>query len=420
MAGFKFFLKILFLLLVILDSGAANTFVRSNNALFILFGISIVYSFIFSIKLKKSFFLFLFVWSLYFILNFLINSNLNYLLFFRIIIFAYISFVLLNLFPLKIFLYLYERTILFFSIISLILFTLEFLFGNTLISLLYKVNASGGLFGDNVAVKYINIIFYTILRYPNEIMRNCGFAWEPGPFSIFVSFALLFHYLRINFSKLLSNHSLILISTILSTFSTTGYIMLFIILSTFFVYSKKIHIQRKLILYFLFFSTAIFIFFESNFLFSKIKDLFYSGLEIEHYLNNAARYNVSFSAGRFGGFYIAFKDFLMSPLFGIMGSREYSYGTFSGGYAAIISGLASIISNYGLFGIIILINLLNKSGILVSKLYPYNLKIIFILLYLVGLFSFNIHELLFFFAILFLGLFSSQNILNKIPFKSSY
>ncbi|MEW6135588.1 MAG: hypothetical protein HPY74_15120 [Firmicutes bacterium] len=399
-------LKSIFIFLVIIFSGAGNTFIRSTNAILILFGISIVYSFIFKLKLTKSFIQFIIIWSLYFLSNYLVNGYLNYLLFFRIVIYAYISFVFLNLLPIKELLYQFERIIFVLSAISLILFFVEVLAGNALFSILSKINLSGGLFSDIISVRYVNIVVYTILRYPGEMIRNCGFTWEPGPFSIFVAFALLFFYLRTHFAKFLTTKSIIFILALLTTFSTTGYLMLFVIFLTFLAISKKINQLNKPFFYFIFLIIFLIVFFETNFLYSKIKELYSVGQTIEYQLNSAARSKTSFSAGRFGGFIIAQKNFFKSPILGISGLREYSFGSFGQDYAAIISGLASIISNYGLFGVFILGLFLNRGGNIIRDVFNASLKYVYILLYLIALFAFNIHDLLFFFSLLLLGIFT--------------
>jgi hypothetical protein len=422
MQKLKFAFKIIYIVLIVLVSGSANSFFRSYLAIFIVLGISLLISIFDNINLPKAYISFLFVWSLYFLLNYLIVGKFNYLNYFRFIIFAYIGVVFINLFQLNRLLYFYEIIIYYLSIISLIFFSTEVLFGNAFISLLDKFNLRGDLFIDQPHLKYINIIIYTVLRYYDGSIRNCGFAFEPGPFSIFVAFALFFYYLRSNFSSFFNKRSLIFILTILSTLSTTGYILLFIIVFLYIRNDKSIKNYRFMFTLSIF-AVFVFLFFYIDILYDKIILLYNSGLEIEDNMNRFAQLNKSFSAGRFGGLYIAYNDFLKFPFGGLGGSRELSYGTFGTNIAALISGFATILSNYGLFGVFALFYLLSASSHKVKYYYPHKLSNIFIILiYFVSIFSFNIHLNYFFFSILFMGLFyyKFNNRLNNRRFADEY
>lgn len=75
---------------------------------------------------------------------------------------------------------------------------------------------------------YNNLFFITWPNSPDPIIRNQSIFWEPGAFQFFVNIALIMN-LRFT-DKLLSKRNIIYIITILTTFSTTGYFVLTLIL----------------------------------------------------------------------------------------------------------------------------------------------------------------------------------------------
>ena len=90
-----------------------------------------------------------------------------------------------------------------------------------------------------------NLLFSVSLN--NSIyFRNYGLFWEPGAFQIFLNLALIFEMFFINTPR--KSKIIVYIITIITTFSTTGYIVLTLILISYFIRSKKIKIKWVLIL----------------------------------------------------------------------------------------------------------------------------------------------------------------------------
>lgn len=116
---------------------------------------------------------------------------------------------------------------------------------------------------------YIYTFYHTLGRW--EISdRNCGIFWEPGGYQIFLNFALLFLLTngQLFFKKWGKNKVVIsiilLISTILTTMSTTGFLCLALVLAIGILHrdgDKKI--KRKLLLL-IAISALVFIFVELN------------------------------------------------------------------------------------------------------------------------------------------------------------
>ena len=71
--------------------------------------------------------------------------------------------------------------------------------------------------------------------------RNCGAFWEPGVFAIFLNIALLIN-LFINKTALFSLKNVVFIIAEITTFSTTGFIVLFLIIISSLILNKKIEL----------------------------------------------------------------------------------------------------------------------------------------------------------------------------------
>ena len=87
-----------------------------------------------------------------------------------------------------------------------------------------------------------SFIFFNINDKVGEVwpVRNCGFCWEPGRYSCFLVIALFFYFLRsgLNFK---SRDFWILILGLLSTFSTTGYAMVLVLIFVWVVHEQKLN-----------------------------------------------------------------------------------------------------------------------------------------------------------------------------------
>ncbi len=110
------------------------------------------------------------------------------------------------------------------AIISLIFYPIQ-LADSKLVNDIGKIFDLVGLGTHNVSGGYNNYLFFTV--YDNHITRNCGFSWEPGAFACILSLTLIFALLRDNFK--FNKQTYIISAALITTISTTGYIMLLII-----------------------------------------------------------------------------------------------------------------------------------------------------------------------------------------------
>ncbi|SHF98753.1 O-antigen ligase like membrane protein [Arenibacter palladensis] len=141
-------------------------------------------------------------------------------------------------------------------------------FGNDIPAIYIKENTA--LYSDNSGR---NILLFHQL---SDGLRNSGMFWEPGAFACYINLVFLFYIGKIR--SLVENNKfkvIIILLALLTTYSTTGYIVLFLIgLVTIFIeYSNKNGILVIPIL--LMFGTIAFITYEkSDFLKEKMNDQF--------------------------------------------------------------------------------------------------------------------------------------------------
>ena len=235
-------------------------------------------------------------------------------------------------------------------------------------------------------------------------MRNCGFTWEPGPFSIFLVLGIYFNFLRSHSKFIFSTRNIILIIALFTTQSTTGFLAFFpLLLNIQFTYKKGL---SKYFIGFVFLLFIIFLFFELDFLYYKIDALYRSGNDADLLIENAMKHGGRASLGRFAGFTIGFSDFLNYPILGYAGANGRSVLSNLNVNLNMVSGLASILGVYGLFGILILSFYLKKSSKYINNLYVSNMPYAILYILIIGLIAFHVQIMVMLFVIMFYSMFS--------------
>lgn len=164
----------------------------------------------------------------------------------------------------------YCNIILFFSVISLICFTF-----NSFGVIIPYIKVESTLLDGGYIMRVTSVLYTQLYSPSNEglTLRNCGPFWEPGAFQGFVNLAL--------FLKLFINKGntkkwlftvLIFIATIITTFSTGGYIVLFINIIFYILITRQINPQLKLILVSIVAAISLYLYFTLDFLNDKISN----------------------------------------------------------------------------------------------------------------------------------------------------
>lgn len=102
---------------------------------------------------------------------------------------------------------------------------------------------------DTLTNEVDSLYIFSVPKTISGFIRNCGPFWEPGRFTIFITIAIGIN-LFYNKEYIFSNRNLLLIITNITTFSTTGYIAMCVLLIGYLFYAriKRIH---KIIMVFL-------------------------------------------------------------------------------------------------------------------------------------------------------------------------
>lgn len=201
----------------------------------------------------------------------------------------------------------YGNIMLFLSIYSLVVYAINIFFPALIQRLPFLSNVY-------TYAAEIHNAFFAVAITNSEIVRNYGIAWEPGAFSLLVCVALIFEttfYRNINYKRVL-----IFIITIITTFSTSGYIAMFGILYACLFYKRKFTKKEKNILCLMFCLMIVFVLTTPdqimNLVFDKLNGLF-SGGELAYTTQsrlNAIKYPLqAFFSSPFTG--VGFEKFMI-------------------------------------------------------------------------------------------------------------
>ena len=150
----------------------------------------------------------------------------------------------------------FEKTMVFISAISIVFWIVEMFGGH------YLLHKSPILLENIMGNSQYSILLYTLGNVDTMsggLWRNSGCAWEPGLYSIMLSMAILFNIYHNNGIRL-NKRFFILLIALITTFSTTGYIIAMIIFACYFMFSKKNRIVHKIIYIIIFGITFFFIY----------------------------------------------------------------------------------------------------------------------------------------------------------------
>lgn len=181
-------------------------------------------------------------------------------------------------------------------------------------------------------------------------VRNSGFMWEPGAYSCVLVFLLVYHFCKIDYK--IDKKIIVLSLAIMSTFSTAGYVALFIVYIVFLVKNKALRRKYWFLLPFFLFGFigyAAYFYNTSEFMREKI----------ERYIEqDKDTYNWEFEGqrilrvSRWGIIQISVENALRRPWGEGVYTSEYilkKYGPVSGP-----SATADILRQWGWLGLVVL------------------------------------------------------------------
>jgi len=193
----------------------------------------------------------------------------------------------------------YVNVIYFFAILSLILYISSILSPN-FYHFLYDLSSNTGI--ERLQIENNLIVYSVVDDIRLGYLRNAGLFWEPGAYAGFLIMAVLFNIVKCD--TLWNSKNIVFFIALLSTFSTVGYIVLFMTI----IFYYLSNIRRKAVYYFLIPILCLgawYSYFNMDFLGSRINS------EIAGIQNSELEYS-----GRIGSGKKDLKDIVKYPFFG--------------------------------------------------------------------------------------------------------
>lgn len=195
--------------------------------------------------------------------------------------------------------------------------------------------------------RFANIFFFTIDGYGAKL-RNSGFMWEPKGFANVLILAITFNLVRNKF-KIISKQIIILFIALLTTQSTTGFIVVFTILPLFYIVNTK---ASNKIFFALVTIISVSLISQLGFMLDKIKYELTLTEEYETLIDTKRDYDrTSISLGRVGSFIVDFEDFKKKPIFGY-GFQKDERTQNKWIKLVRVNGFSDLLATYGIFGLL--------------------------------------------------------------------
>lgn len=163
----------------------------------------------------------------------------------------------------------YSDIIYFFCIVSLLCFTYNHLFG--VLPYIDLGESMDG--GKNYRVTSLVYTQLYNLNVHQLCFRNCGPFWEPGAFQGFINLAIIIELLvNKDRDKRWYIRMLVFVISVITTYSTGGYIVLTLNVIFFLFSNYKLKRSSKIILAVAFLLVALYVFFKTDFLYDKLSN----------------------------------------------------------------------------------------------------------------------------------------------------
>jgi hypothetical protein len=380
----------IYVLVLIIYAGGANTFVRAQEldeplALFLPLILSGILALQRKIVFNKQIYSLLFCYLFYFIFSTIKYKEIHPAFFALFLIKFLVAYITIKALKSRLFM-IYELLMYYLAIISIFMWVVQFSGGDSLYSFASKI--PNILKFSSVTGGGINLLLYSVqpsswlLVSGSAIPRNCGFAWEPGVFSVYLCLAI---YINIFIVKDRSK-SLFRLWTfflaLLLTQSTTGYsILLFIIIFYFLQKNAKIVLLVLPILI-----VVVITVFSLPFMRNKISDLITESANYELIVENSVGSEIMRQPQRFTSFLISFKDFLNNPILGFGGHYEDRWFAKIDANLFPVSGIGNFLAQYGLTGFLFFIILLINNSLYFSNYFGYKGKyLLFFIIFLISI-----------------------------------
>lgn len=293
-----------------------------------------------NIKFKKNYVISIIVFLLYALATTINNGILNPMWITQWIIWLTVAYCIVYTFKDKFFI-VFETLMYHLCLVSLVFWIINIIAQSALEGIASVLHFSTPHGGENSNVAY-NMIFYTLgSREINEydyVIRNAGFAWEPGAFASYICMAIFCNSLRSNLRLKANKPFMVFIIALFSTQSTTGIMIFLVMVATWLIINHKFWYALILI------PIGIYIF-QLPFVQDKMLSE-YDGLsEFDLSMTSDTK---TYALGRMASFMLDWEEFLRHPLLGLGGwgggtwLQQFGYNNIS-----TISGIGEMLAMYG-------------------------------------------------------------------------
>lgn len=329
-----------------------------------------------------------------------IETGEFYLMTFFLLFEIFIAYVIVNVYGTNLFI-LYEKNVSVLALLNLYVWFTYLIVPHVVEALLSPLN----MIEPNNVMK-ISLGIITISNSSSYLgMRNSGFAQEPGFYSCLIGIAMYFN-LIINKFRIKRNWNFyILLLSIITSQSTTGYIILLLLIS-FYIQNQNFKTKFFLIPFFVVCLPTII---ALPFMKEKIIEYWFSADSFFTLKMAALNEDSTYVPQRIEGIVFEAMNFLHAPIIGYGIETDNSYiSKMIASNIYLSNGLVKIFSMYGILGGILFWIGLIKSVNEINKLYNISGCLFFILLYvLIGIsYDFNFIPLIL--SIWFFSFFSSD------------
>jgi hypothetical protein len=377
-----------YVLMLILLAGRATSFFESSyigdNPVWTI--IPVIFSGIIAFRWKvffnAQFYGLLFIFAVYFIavsIKFYVIQPTFLITYYFLFFIAYVAVRSLK-FDLFV---MYEKLLYYFAIISLVMWSVQVVLGGDTVYNIFARSAYlrsvSMVSGDGVSA-----IFYSVQPYATTLInnytisRNCGFAWEPGSYAVYLCLGIYVNLFISPRDKENKKRFRVLLIALLSTMSTTGYAILSLIMIFYFINRDF----KKILLLLPVMAAALIFLFSLPFMKNKIIEMMGQTNSIDQIVRDSYARERPTTPQRFASFMIAYVDFKNNPVLGLAAHYEESWVYKIGSRVSPISGIGNLMAQFGIVGLLFFIILSVRSSILFARYFKYKGKLALFLILL--------------------------------------
>lgn len=310
--------------------------------------------------------------------------GVNFPPFYSIII-AHVAF---NIYTRREFLHLFEKMLVMFCCISIVVWLCANLIGQPFVLLMRAIS----VIKPSPPTETYSFLFGLGSQIEMGIRRNLGFTWEPGRFACWILLGMYFNLVRNKFN-IRNKHFCILFFSLLTTLSTTGYSLL-VVLILFVLMNKKSKLSKVIIV------LCVVLVFPTVWGLSIMSDKIEGLMDLDAGLGSIEYHSVKDGMAivcpqRFTGIYVSFMNFVNDIFLGFNQLSNSYVSAVLYKHSVIVApseGIIGILAKYGIFYGAFFYYWLIKSSSYLSSSLGYKGKLMFFLLFMGISFSYEFWE----------------------------